>query len=124
MPLSPRAQAERRARNKRLEDPVPVKRIRCKNCGKLTEKRKPWAKFCSSSCRHEFARHGSAFGPLKTTLENLVKKWLKDYQERVERLERALVELKESQAFLRTDIQNLKFEGADADRRISDLENK
>lgn len=42
------------------------------NDGKLFDVTKPNRRFCSQSCKDEYHRHGSAFGPLKERLEKLV----------------------------------------------------
>jgi len=46
---------------------------RCLNCDKKFEKNRPNRKFCQQSCKDEYNRHGSAFGPLKTRLERIIK---------------------------------------------------
>src|SRR5271154_2023750 len=56
--------------------PTPKKKFpkkRCLNCDKKFEKTKPNRKFCKQDCKDEYNRHGSAFGPLKTRLERIVK---------------------------------------------------
>jgi hypothetical protein len=50
------------------------------NCNALMKPGKITKKFCGpedpgkGQCKNEYHRHGSAFGPLKTRLENLVTK--------------------------------------------------
>jgi len=74
MPLSAKAQAERRARLKRLEEPKKIRRARCANCDKPFPKTKPNRKFCKKECKREYEQNGgTAFGPLKTRLEKLVR---------------------------------------------------
>jgi hypothetical protein len=74
MPLSAKAQAERRARLKRLQDPKKIRRARCANCDKPFPKTKPNRKFCKKECKREYEQNGgTAFGPLKTRLEKLVR---------------------------------------------------
>jgi hypothetical protein len=74
MPLSAKAQAMRRARLKRLKDPKKVRKMRCHNCNKLTPKNRYNQKFCSPLCKREYEQNGgTAFGPLKTRLEKLVR---------------------------------------------------
>jgi hypothetical protein len=74
MPLSAKAQAERRARLKRLAEPKKIRRARCANCDKPFPKTKPNRKFCKKECKREYEQNGgTAFGPLKTRLEKLVR---------------------------------------------------
>jgi len=57
----------------RPEDLKRFPRRRCRNCDKpyyLTRKHK---KFCTTECKDEFHRHGSAFGPLKNHLTKLIR---------------------------------------------------
>lgn len=96
MPLSPARRREVREQQKRLADPPKGRHIRCRNCGK----RSPVPEtvkiklFCSPGCKAEYHRHGSAFGPLKTRLENLVRKYFKEIaQDRVAALEKRVAEL-------------------------------
>jgi hypothetical protein len=73
MPLSAKAQAERRARLKKFEPPKKIPRRRCANCDKPFPKTKPNRKFCGKQCKREYEQNGgTAFGPLKTRLEKLV----------------------------------------------------
>lgn len=78
MPLSPQGQRERRERIKRLSDPPKLRQIHCRNCGKRSSvpPNVQVKLFCSPLCKAEYHRHGSAFGPLKTKLENLVKRYM------------------------------------------------
>jgi hypothetical protein len=89
MPLSPALRRERREQEARMREPKKFPRKRCQNCGGfmpiLTARAHRVKKFCGKTCKDEFHRHGSAFGPLKATLENLVKRWLKDYRKEVNR---------------------------------------
>lgn len=50
------------------------KRKRCENCDKKFPLTKPNRRFCTTACKNEYGRHGSAFGPLKIKLEKLVRK--------------------------------------------------
>jgi hypothetical protein len=73
MPLSAKAQAERRARLKKFETPKKIPRRRCANCDKPFPRTKPNRKFCGKQCKREYEQNGgTAFGPLKTRLEKLV----------------------------------------------------
>jgi len=74
MPLSAKAQAERRARLKKFETPKKIRKARCANCDKPFPKTKPNRKFCGKQCKREYEQNGgTAFGPLKTRLEKLVR---------------------------------------------------
>lgn len=89
MPLQARVRRERRAVIKKFSPPQQFPRKRCKNCPKMFPKTRPNREFCSPACKKEFHRHGSAFGPLKETLQNLVKGWLKEFRAEIEgRLDR------------------------------------
>ena len=50
------------------------KRKRCRNCDAKFPLTKPNRLFCSTACKNEYGRHGSAFGPLRVKLEKLVRK--------------------------------------------------
>jgi hypothetical protein len=50
------------------------KRKRCRNCDAKFLLTKPNRLFCSTACKNEYGRHGSAFGPLRVKLEKLVRK--------------------------------------------------
>lgn len=50
------------------------KRKRCDNCGEWLELTKVNRRFCNTECKNEFHSHGSAFGPLKTKIETLIRK--------------------------------------------------
>jgi hypothetical protein len=80
MPLSPKLRRERRAAVKKFSPPQVFPKKRCKNCPKMFPKTRANREFCSPACKKEFHRHGSAFGPLKETLQNLVKGWLKEFR--------------------------------------------
>ncbi len=94
MPLSPRRQSERRAELKEQElkrdGPPTIRYFHCRNCGKRKPKTHYQKKFCDRHCKDEFHRHGSAFGPLKETLHNLVKRWLEENATEKQRQLRAL----------------------------------
>lgn len=81
MPLAPRIRRDRRAALKKFSPAKQFERKRCKNCPKMFPKTRPNREFCTPACKKEFHRHGSAFGPLKETLQNLVKGWLRSFQE-------------------------------------------
>jgi hypothetical protein len=90
MPLSAKAQAERRARLKRLQDPRIFARKHCKNCNKLFPLTKPTREFCGDNCRKEFhANGGNAYGPLKTRLEKLVRGITRDLETQLDMLRSA-----------------------------------
>lgn len=57
-----------------LSHPPTRKRKRCDNCGEWFPLTKPNRRFCNTQCKNEFGSHGSAFGPLKTKIENLIRK--------------------------------------------------
>lgn len=67
-----------------------AKRKRCLNCDKLFELTKPNRKFCSTNCKNEFGRHGSAFGPLKTHIETMMNRHTKELRAEVVKLQRDL----------------------------------
>jgi hypothetical protein len=75
MSLAPRSRV-------RPSEPAPEKpkfrRVRCPNCDKKFEKTKPNRKFCSTQCKNEYARHGSAFGPLKTRITTMIDRRVKE----------------------------------------------
>lgn len=50
------------------------KRRRCQNCNKLFQPIRADQKFDSASCRKEFHRYGSSYGPLKTGLHSAIDK--------------------------------------------------
>jgi len=54
-----------------------LKRRKCLNCDKKFEVTKPNRKFCTTECKNEFGRHGSAFGPLKTHIETMMTRHTK-----------------------------------------------
>jgi hypothetical protein len=84
MPLSAKVQAARRAKSKSLADPTKVRKMRCHNCNKLTPKNRYNQKFCSITCKREYEQNGgTAFGPLKTRLEKLVREITKDLSKRL-----------------------------------------
>jgi hypothetical protein len=83
MPLSAKAQAERRARLKSFQEPKKISRRRCSNCDKAFPKTRYNRKFCDKKCKREYEQNGgTAFGPLKTRLEKLVRS-ITDAQYRV-----------------------------------------
>jgi len=89
LPLSPALRRERREQEAKMREPKKFPRKRCQNCGGFmtitTARAHRTKKFCKRSCKDEFHNHGSAFGPLKVTLENLVTRWLKDHRKEVNR---------------------------------------
>lgn len=94
MPLSAKAQAERRANLKKFEEPKkPGRRVRCDNCDTRFHKSRKDQRFCCANCRKEFfANGGSAFGPLKVRLEKLVRSithriWKTEHEWTVKQLE-------------------------------------
>lgn len=70
MPVSPKRQAELRARRK---DTPELEKIKCPNCGKKTPKTSHNKRFCSGKCKMEWFRFGAAYGPLKEKLEKLIE---------------------------------------------------
>ena len=52
------------------------KRARCENCHALYRRnpQRPKQKFCCETCRKEFHRYGSSYGPLKTGLHKAIDK--------------------------------------------------
>jgi len=76
--------------------PAP-RRIRCQNCFTLTPKNtkgNQQKRFCSNTCRYEFNRHGSAFGPLKSKIEAMIRIETRPLKKRIVALENELLELK------------------------------
>lgn len=63
-------------------EPIRYKRKRCRNCDKKFPLTKPNRQFCTTACKNEYGRHGSAFGPLKIKLEKLVRKLVADESKR------------------------------------------
>jgi len=55
-------------------EPIRYKRKCCRNCDKKFPVTKPNRMFCTTACKNEYGRHGSAFGPLRIKLEKLVRK--------------------------------------------------
>lgn len=81
MPLSPAVRRDRRAA---AQPPKNFPRKHCANCNRLFPVTQPKRKFCCSNCKDQFHNFGSAFGPLRCTLENLVAKWLRDFRKETE----------------------------------------
>jgi hypothetical protein len=73
MPLPPEVRRARRAAAAKLRDPQKFPRRRCANCNKFFLKIRKNKRFCSRGCKTEFARYGSAFGPLKDYLTKLIE---------------------------------------------------
>ena len=86
MPLPPKVRRDRRAALKKFHPAQPVRRKACANDGKLFTPIRPNQKFCCEECRWEFHHNGgNAFGPLKTRLEKLVVRLVKERQGEFER---------------------------------------
>lgn len=97
---------------KKFHPAQPVRRKACANDGKLFTPIRPNQKFCCEECRWEFHHNGgNAFGPLKTRLEKLVVRLVK---ERHGEFERRLELLTESVEMLR--VGNFGGEAAATDR--------
>lgn len=72
--IGQRRQANVAAGRIRPEDLKKYPRRRCRNCDALYYRTRPHKKFCSIVCKDEYHKYGSAFGPLKTYLTNLIQK--------------------------------------------------
>jgi hypothetical protein len=68
-----------------------LKRKKCLNCDKKFELTKPNRKFCTTECKNEFGRHGSAFGPLKTHIETMMTRHTRALRAEVVKLQRELL---------------------------------
>lgn len=85
MPLSPKVRAERRAQQKKLEEPKKTRRRRCDNCDNRFHPARKDQRFCCGNCRKEFFRNGgNAFGPLKVRLEKLVHQITRELELRLD----------------------------------------
>ena len=73
MSLSPQVRRERRAQAKKYREPKKFPRRRCWNCDGWFLKTRKNKRFCKASCKDEYNRHGSAFGPLKDYLTKLIQ---------------------------------------------------
>lgn len=75
MPLSADRQRERREEYRRL-NPIqtPVQKRHCVNCDTLFVKNAKHKdhKFCKEACRKEFHKFGTAMGPIRRKLEQLI----------------------------------------------------
>jgi hypothetical protein len=74
MPLAPEIRRTRRAAAKQFQEQKAAVRRPCKNCDKKFIKIRPNHIFCSTECKNEYSRYGSAFGPLKQFLVKLIEK--------------------------------------------------
>jgi hypothetical protein len=82
MPLTAQVRRERRGVVKKFTAKEALKRRRCKNCDKLFDVTRPNRIFCSDTCRDEYHRYGSAFGPMKAYLTLLIEKASKEEAKR------------------------------------------
>lgn len=71
---------------------IKLKRKRCLNCNALFDLTKPNRKFCGTNCKNEFARFGSAFGPLRTHIETMMTKHTKEVRAEVVKVAKDLQE--------------------------------
>lgn len=73
------------------------KRRRCQNCNRLFLPKLNWVKrvvrFCCDACRKEFHHHGSAFGPLKITVEKMITARFRELREQFAEIERRVKRL-------------------------------
>ena len=67
------------------------------NCNAWFPLTKPNRKFCCSKCKDEFGQHGSAFGPLKTRIETMMKRHTNELREQISKLERRVSVLESTQ---------------------------
>jgi hypothetical protein len=70
-----------------------VPRKRCKNCPRGFRQNRPWQEFCSTTCRREFHRNGSAQVEFKETLTTYIEK----------EVERRIQEIVQRGPFVRRD---------------------
>lgn len=81
-----------------------LKKKRCRNCDAKFQLTKPNRKFCSTNCKNEFARFGSAFGPLRTHIETMMTRHTKEIRGEVVKvakdLQAAIVRIEAMEKFL------------------------